>query len=480
MPTTDCREQALSQASTRAAETYDRALELAASYFLDPIAAIDEALREEPEFAMGHCLKAGLAAISTEKSALPMLAEAVEAVERLGVRANERERAHAAAARVWLAGEYERSIELYGKILLDHPRDLLALLVAHVGDFLLGNSQMLRDRPAQVLDRWDASVPGYGYVLGMYAFGLEETGNYARAEDVGQRALAQNPRDPWAVHAVSHVLEMQGRVQEGIDWLTRRAPDWAPHNGLSFHNYWHLALFQLELGDTDRALTIYDQHIRPRPTKIAYENVDASALLWRLYLRGIATGDRFAELASDWDASGEQGHYAFNDVHAVLAFTGAGQTEHAARTVAGLERRAEGSGTNGMMARDVGLPLARAIHAFGTGRYDECVDGLMPVRTRVHRFGGSHAQRDIVHLTLVEAAVRAGRGRLAQALCAERTELKPSSPFNWLLAARAHSLAGDAVAAARAERNADVGEKTQRSRALSLRGRAAGSMGSIG
>ncbi len=478
MPTTtDCRDQALSNASVKAGEAYDRALELAASYFLDPLAVIDETLREEPDFAMGHCLKAGLAALSTEKSALPMLAEAVAAVERLGLRANDRERAHAAAARLWLAGEYARSVELYGRILLDYPRDLLALLVAHVGDFLLGNSQLLRDRLAQVVERWDAGVPGYGYVLGMYAFGLEETGLYARAEDTGQRALARNPRDPWAVHAVAHVLEMQGRVQEGIDWLTRRAPDWAPHNGLSFHNYWHLALFQLELGDAGRALTIYDQHIRPRPTKVAYENVDASALLWRLFLRGVATGERFAELASDWDASEEQGHYAFNDVHAVLAFTGAGRTERAGRAVAELERRASGGGTNAMMVRDVGLPLARAIHAFGVGRYDECLEALLPVRSQVHRFGGSHAQRDVVHLTLVEAAARAGRGRLAQALAAERTELKPSSPFNWLLAARAHSLAGDPFARARAERNAEVCEKSQRSRALALRGVAASVVG---
>jgi len=477
MSITDCRDNTMSNASAKAAETFDRALGLAASYFLDPVAAIDEALREEPEFAMGHCLKAGLALLSTEKSALPMLADAVAAVERLGTRANERERAHAAAARVWLEGDFSRSIELYGKILLDHPRDLLALWIAHVGDFLLGSSQMLRDRPAQLVERWDASVPGYGYVLGMYAFGLEETGLYARAEDTGQRALEHDPRDPWAVHAVAHVLEMQGRVQEGIDWLARRAPDWAPHNGLAFHNYWHLALFHLELGDVDRAFAIYDEHIRPRPTRIAYENVDASALLWRLELRGAATGERFAELASDWEASEERGHYAFNDVHAVLAFMGAARPELALRGITELERSANGNGTNAMMARDVGVPLARAIHAFGAGRYDECLDLLLPIRTRVQRFGGSHAQRDVVHLTLVEAALRAGRARLAQALSAERTELKPSSPCNWLLASRAHTLAGDAVAAARAERNAEIGEKSQRSRALALRGRIAGRVG---
>jgi tetratricopeptide (TPR) repeat protein len=474
MSTSDCRNQAMSTNSSKAASAYDRALELTASYFLDPLAVIDEALREEPDFVMGHCLKAGLAVMSTERGALPILSEAVEAVARLSSRANERELAHARAARAWLAGEFSRSVELYGEILLEHPRDLLALQVAHIGDFLLGSSQMLRERPAQVMEHWDASVPGYGYVLGMYAFGLEETALYSRAEDMGHRALAQNPRDPWAVHAVTHVLEMQGRIQEGIDFLTTRAPDWAPHNGLSFHNHWHLALFHLELGEADRALAIYDAHIRPKPTRVAYENVDAAALLWRLHLRGVPTGDRFQPLADDWDASEERGHYAFNDVHAMIAFTGAGRTELGLRAIAELERRTQGIGTNAMMARDVGLPLSRAIHAFGLGRYTECVELLLPIRTQVSRFGGSHAQRDLVHLTLVEAALRAGNVGLSRALCAERTELKPSSPFNFLLAARAQRLAGDDLAASRAQRSAELGEKAQRSRASGLRGRRAG------
>ena len=84
------------------------------------------------------------------------------------------------------------------------------------------------------------TCPGYGYVLGMYAFGLEETANYAGAEATGRRALELNPRDPWAVHAVAHVMEMQGRLRDGIDWLTTRQADWSVDNGLAFHNWWHL------------------------------------------------------------------------------------------------------------------------------------------------------------------------------------------------------------------------------------------------
>ena len=87
---------------------------------------------------MGHCLRAGLTIMATDRVALPMLTESVEAIEALGRRANDRERAHAAAARTWLQGDFAGSMQRYGDILLDHPHDLLALQIAHVGDFFLG------------------------------------------------------------------------------------------------------------------------------------------------------------------------------------------------------------------------------------------------------------------------------------------------------------------------------------------------------
>jgi tetratricopeptide (TPR) repeat protein len=439
----DSRGVPVSPVDAKALAAYERAADLTVSYYLDPLAAVDEALNADPDFVAAHCLKAGLAIMSTEKGARPMLAESLAAQERLAGRANDRERAHTAAARAWLAGDFAGSVRLYGDILLDHPRDLLALQIAHIGDFLLGESQMLRDRIAQVLPHWNADVPGFGYVLGMYAFGLEETAFYGRAEETGRRALELNRRDPWAVHAVTHVMEMTGRTTEGIEWLTERRPDWAPENGFAFHNWWHLALYHLDLGETARALAIYDGSIRPRPSKIAYENVDASALLWRLQLRGVDVGVRWQALADDWASTAEEGHYAFNDVHALMAYAGARRGEEAARTLAAMEQSAGEPGTNAMMTRDVGLPYGRAVLAFADGRYDDCLALLLPIRTIAQRFGGSHAQRDALHLTLVEAAVRAGRGSLARALTNERLALKPDSPFNRLLAQRAR-LAGAA------------------------------------
>jgi hypothetical protein len=144
-----------------------------------------------------------------------------------------------------------------------------------------------------------------------------------------------------------------------------------------------------------------------------------------------------------------------------MALVGAGDWPRVDATLASLERAANGTGTNARMSREVGLPLARAIAAFGRGEYADAVEYLVPIRANAHRFGGSHAQRDIVQLTLVESALRAGRSSLARALAAERTELKRTSPFNWRLTARVLGSQGLAEEARHARETADLREAAQ-------------------
>jgi tetratricopeptide (TPR) repeat protein len=461
MSMNDRRGIAVSSHNRASLERYEHAVELTASYFVDPLAVIDSILADDPGFAAAHALRAALGVMSSERGALPLIESSVAAIEALGSRANDRERAHAAAARRWMEGDYASSLARYGAIVVDYPRDLVALQTAHVADFFLGQSTMLRDRIAQVLPSWNPDVPGYGYVLGMHAFGLEETALYDRAEDTGRKALDINGRDPWAVHAVVHVMEMQGRLRDGIECLVSRAPDWSLDNGFAFHNWWHLGLFHLDLGEHDRVLELYDTRMRPVQTAVALEMVDAAAMLWRLTLRGVDVGARWLPLADAWRPIAEDGFYSFNDCHAVMAFVGAGDFEAANRVVASLECAARGQGTNAMMARDVGAPLARAFVAFGRSDYVTAIELLQQIRPYANRFGGSHAQRDIVHLTLVEAAIRGGQLPLARALAAERTELKRTSPFNWRLASRVAAAQGRADDARRAAETADLRSTAQ-------------------
>jgi tetratricopeptide (TPR) repeat protein len=442
----DSRGLAASTTRSDSLERFERAAELFHGYYGDPLGAIDAALAEDPGFALGHALKAGLLVSAGDGMVRPLLAQTVAVGEALA-HANDRERRHIGAARAWLDGDFHRASRIYGDLLLDHPRDLLALQLAHLMDFYLGQSAMLRDRVARVLPDWDESIRGFGYVLGMHAFGLEETGDYARAEVAGRRALHLNRRDPWAVHAVAHVMEMQGRLGEGVAWLESRADDWSHDNGFAFHNWWHLALYYLDLGRHERVLALYDRQIHPKATGVALEMIDASAMLWRLTLRGVDTGARWNVVADEWAPKAEDGFYAFNDVHAMMAFVGARRFAEADALLARMVTSAERADTNGMMTREVGLPVARALLAFGRGRYAETVDLLRPVRLIAHRFGGSHAQRDVLSLTLVEAALRAGHHKLAKALAAERMQLKPSSPFNWKLSLRAQADEAAALAA---------------------------------
>lgn len=436
MPLSDCRDVPLSTASGRALAQYEAACELLLGYFGNPLAVIETALADEPDFVSGHCLRAAMMIIATEKAAEPMLRDAVTAAEALFTVANDRERGHIRAARAWLDGDFGRAVKLYGDVLFDWPRDVLALQVAHLGDFYLGRSAMLRDRITRALAGWNESDPGYGFVLGMHAFGLEETGDYDRAEVTGRLAIGINPRDPWAVHAVAHVMEMQGRATDGIGWLGGSSRHWRTDNAFAFHNWWHLALFHLDLGQHRQAVELYDSVIRSQSSPIVLEMIDATALLWRLHLLGADVGSRWAELADQWEGLCDDAYYAFNDVHAMMAFVADGRDAAARYLLDVLTREAAGSGSNAVMTREVGLPLCRALDCFGRGEWDQALDGLLMVRPVAQRMGGSHAQRDVIALTAVEAALRGGGSTVARALIAERLDAKPFSPANRLLRAR--------------------------------------------
>jgi len=460
MNSKDARGLPVSTQSAAALERYEQAALQTHGYFGNPLETIDAALAEDPDFAMAHALRANLAVMSSEQGALPLIQASAEALDRIGTRANARERAHIAAAAAWMKGDFDRAVQFYGSIAVEYPRDLLALQTAHVIDFFLGDSLMLRDRPAQVMAQWNPQVPGFGYLLGMYAFGLEEMANYSRAEDVGRRALDLNARDPWAVHAVEHVFEMQGRVHDGVEWLQATSPNWS-ESALAFHNWWHLALHHLELDEFEVALNLYDRVIHPKASVVALELVDASQFLWRVALRGHDVGARWQALADCWAQPAERGYYVFNDAHALMAYAYAGRDDQVRGILATLAQRADDPDTNGRNTRDVGLPLARAIVAFAQGRHAEAAELLLPVRSRASRIGGSHAQRDIVQLTCLEAALQSGNGRLARALAGERTEHKPASSFNWQLTARALDAEGDSAAAKAAREHAELRRRAQ-------------------
>jgi tetratricopeptide (TPR) repeat protein len=425
---------------------YNEALDLIRLYRGDPIAALDAALAEDPDFGGAWAVRAGLLVQQTDAAYAEETAKSL----RAGGAANltDRERAHLEGARDWAEGRFYDGTARYARIAQENPRDLVALQYAHVGCFFLGMQSELRDWPLQALRAFKQGDDGYSALKGMAAFGLEECGDFDRAEDYGREAVAIDPRDGWAVHAVAHVNEMRGDLDRGIPWLADNAQHWAPESGFAYHNWWHLALLYLDRGDTAKVLELYDAKVRPDPNaQIILEWIDASALLWRLHLEGVDVGDRFAKLAAAQERAAEDSVYAFNDLHAIMAFVGAGRAADVERTLRAMRRTAADGGDNAYMTRAVGLPLAEAFVAFGAGRYAECVDRIAAVRGIAQRFGGSHAQRDIISLTVLHAALRGGLASTAEAFAAERLMHKPQSPWAGRLARQARELSAKQRAA---------------------------------
>ena len=422
-------------ATPAALEHYERALHELQCFIGDPVGSVDKAIAASPGFVMAHVLKGYLYGLATEREASAVAAAAHGAALPLGGTA--REKAHVAALGRLAQGRWHQASTLLEDITIEHPHDGLALQTGHQIDFFTGDARMLRDRVARALPSWSGAMPGYHAMLGMHAFGLEEMGDYSRAERVGRSAVEIEPRDGWAQHAVAHVMEMQSRQQDGIAWMRANPDAWTKESFLQVHNWWHLALFHFDLGQVDEVLKLYDGPIYGTPSTVALNMVDASAILWRLYLGGVDVGDRWTAIAANWAPMAGAGNYAFNDAHAMMAFVGAGLAGPAATLIETQRAAMQADDDNAAFTRDVGHPVTLAIQAFGDGNYRETVRLLRPIRAIAHRFGGSHAQRDVLDLTLIEAALRAGDTALSRALAAERFDTRPTSPLSLLFVNRA-------------------------------------------
>ncbi len=456
----DARGLPVTAASADAVRHYDEVMDAYLHFAKDTGVHLKQALGADPEFALAHCTKGYFFQLFCNRGLDAKARKCLDTARALAENneLTQRETLHLHALACWVAGDLAGAAACWGSILISHPRDILALKLASYTHFYLGESARLRDCVAQVRYAWDESVPGYHAVLGMHAFGLEETGDYAAAEREGRRAVQLDQEDLWAVHAVTHVLEMQDRRREGAAWLETSAEHWGRGNNFVYHLWWHLALFYIELEDFDRVLTLYDEQVRADTKSDEYLDIcNAASLLWRLEERGINVGNRWTELSEKSAARIGDHLMVFPDVHFALSLAGAGNDVALAEMLRSVRNSAGNPGvTESQIAAEVGVPLCEALAAWYESLYELVVDRLMPVRYQIRQIGGSHAQRDMFWQMLIAACLRCGRAQEALALLSERTALKPRNVWSWRRYADALEAAGETEAAAEARNNAET------------------------
>ncbi len=454
---TDQRGVSFTASGAEAVRHFDEAMTSCLGFRRDTDDHLGRALEADPDFAMGHCTQGYFLKLFANRALDGRIAEAIAAAERSAEErgATRRERDHIAALSAWHRGDWQAALESWERILLHNPLDVLALKLSNHMYFYLGDSLNIRDSVARLLYAWNEETPGHGFVLGMYAFGLEECGDYMDADAVGQQAIEINPADVWAIHAVVHVMEMQGRHREGTELLKTSENVWTRCNNFANHLWWHGALLLMDLERYHAVIDGYDNRIRAEESDDYLDIVNAVSLLWRLEEAGVDVGGRWQELADKAEARSGDHLLAFADAHFMMALAADGRFDAAQAMLGSMAEQAERAG--GMMGRiadDIGRPLCAALLAYANEDFAQTVSLLEPIRYDLKYVGGSHAQKDVFHRTLVSAAMKSGRLDLARALMSERTADRPTSIWNWRTYARVLATLDDEAGAVGAWRKA--------------------------
>ncbi|MEZ5419242.1 MAG: hypothetical protein R2708_18150 [Vicinamibacterales bacterium] len=343
-----------------------------------------------------------------------------------------RDRALLAALAAWREDRPAAAADAFDAMLADDPRDLLAIKLQHGLLLMAGEAGRMRRSLEHVLPHWRPRDPDRGYVLGCYAFSLEETGDFERAEAAGREAVALQPRDAWAIHAVAHVFESLGRAREGLTWLGANTAGYAECNVFLGHVHWHRALLHFQIEEFGRALDIYDAHVATPWVGDYRDMSNAVSLLWRLETEGVDVGDRWRRLARIAAGHVADRGSAFALAHYALALGRGDAPAVLSQAIAGLPAAPPAGRTpdsQRAVVAEVGRPLCLGIEALCAGNAAAAYAALAPLEPVLWRIGGSHAQRDLFGLMLIHVALAAGELAAARQLIATRQVRRPHDPW---------------------------------------------------
>ena len=436
----------ISTSSPEAAASFDRTVAAYLKYRADTPQHLARTLSADPEFGFGHCLAGYFAMLSYKLANVPIAVEAARTARAKTTNATARERAHVEALDAWIAGDLDRTLAVWDRIVSEDPLDVIAFRLAHFNNFWLGRPEAMRASVEQVFPKWGRDMPGYGTILSCRCFANEECGNYTAAEPSGWTALDIDPADFWGLHAVAHVMEMQGRLVEGIELLEKHERYFTGGNNLIHHLWWHRAMFHLEQREFDAVLDLYDRRFRnlASPLNEALPDLyidiqNAASMLFRLERQGVEVGHRWTEIAEKAEQRIGDCLSAFTQPHWMMALAATGRDDAASRMLDAMRVFGLGTGTVAQVVGTIALPVSEAVLAHRRGEYAHAVDLMKPVLDDMHRLGGSHAQQDVLEQLFLDSAVKANRDDdvcLMLARVAAKHPIPPEHRIGYAQAAR--------------------------------------------
>jgi tetratricopeptide (TPR) repeat protein len=420
---TDLYGNPVSSASRAAVDAYDRGVRGLLGFSADIIDSFRAALEADRDFVLA---RAALAVSLFLAEKMPEARAEMQPAAAAATSLPPRERRHVEALALWVAGRANDAIPMIRESLLEHPRDMLLMQRLYYIYFWQGRSAEMLELTQSVLHALDTD----GFMLGYHAFALEENRRFEEALPLAERALAINPRDAWAVHTVAHVLYERGENARGIDALPLHI-DPCDHLGyFKNHLLWHLALMHLAEGRYERVGELFHTVFGSIPITVGSDLQDSVALAWRLDLYGRPDSRRWTQLGAAARNWLEVPLLLFHDLHVGMALAASGDWTAADTQLGRLRERGKKSRSSTLP--EVVVPLLEGLHAFARGEYRIAVERIAPVEHRIIEVGGSHAQREVFHDTLLEAALRAGHPERARPLLERRLVKRPNPGRHWV------------------------------------------------
>ncbi|MBN8558888.1 MAG: tetratricopeptide repeat protein [Leptolyngbya sp. UWPOB_LEPTO1] len=394
----------------------DRFIDQALYYGNQAEAAILQALALDPTCAIAQAYAAAYYLSQETAIARQTAMHHLKVAERYAATATEREQWYIRAISAWAVGAISEAINLHEAIAENYPQDLISVQQGQYHYFYRGESDPLLKIAEKVLPA-NTNNPHLHYLYGMIAFGLEQCGDLDRAMQTGLQAISLNRFDPWAQHAIAHILEEQNRPEDGILWMESHSDTWEQCNSMLYtHNWWHVALYYLALGNHQKVLELYDQKVwgRANPSS-SKDQVGAIATLLRLEVQGVNVGKRWQALAPHLGSRLHEHALPFQDLHYIYALARAGYTDWVNEFLQSLTSHAQQlPATSQFTWLQIVLPVAKGLVAYTRQDWSTTVSAMQPRLSYLHTVGGSRTQQKMFGQIYQQAVLRNQSGKVRQ------------------------------------------------------------------